>query len=71
MKHEFEDIEVKVNAAELLEERLKKKRKKCMISTGAMTNPYILLEKKLQKTRKCLEIIENRGLGWLLRPNQI
>ncbi len=63
MEHDFEDIEVKVNAAELLEDRLRRKRKKCMISTGAMTDPYIPLEKKLQNTRKCLEIIEKYGFG--------
>ena len=33
--HEFEDIEVKANAPQLLEKALKSKRKKCMIGTGA------------------------------------
>ncbi|MBR0278163.1 MAG: radical SAM protein, partial [Clostridia bacterium] len=32
--HQFEDIEVKKNAPELLESILKSKRKKCMIGTG-------------------------------------
>ncbi len=63
MKHDFEDIEVKVNAPELLAESLSKKRKKCMIGTGSMTDPYLPLEKQLKYTRKCLEIIDQYGFG--------
>lgn len=63
MDHEFEDIEVKKNAPELLENALRKKRKKCMIGTGAMCDPYIHLEEKLENTRKCLEIINSYGFG--------
>jgi DNA repair photolyase len=39
--HDFEDIEVKQNAPELLEKAFKSKRKKCMIGTVAMCNPYM------------------------------
>ena len=35
--YEFEDIEVKQNALELLEQSLKSRKKKCMIGTGAMS----------------------------------
>ena len=63
MEHDFEDIEVKTNAPEMLEVALKSKRKKCMIGTGAMTDPYIPLENELQYTRKCLEIIDKYGFG--------
>ena len=63
INHEFEDIEVKINAPELLESALKKKRKKCMIGTGAMCDPYIHLEENLKNTRKCLEIINSYGFG--------
>ncbi len=63
MEHDFEDIEVKSNASELLEAALRKKRKKCMISTGAMCDPYIHIEMQLNHTRKCLEIIEEYGFG--------
>lgn len=41
MQHDFEDIEVKKNAIELLEYALLHKRKKCMIRTGAMCDPYM------------------------------
>lgn len=63
MQHDFEDIEVKSNAIELLEDTLKRKRKPCMISTGAMTDSYIPLEIRLQHTRQCLQIIERYGFG--------
>ena len=63
MKHEFEDIEVKENAPELLEAALRSKRKKCMIGTGAMSDPYIPLENQLKLTRSCLEIIDRYGYG--------
>lgn len=63
MRHAFEDIEVKKNAPELLEDALRRKRKKCMISTGAMSDPYIPLEMDLCITRKCLEMIDHYGFG--------
>lgn len=59
----FEDIEVKINAPQLLEQALRRKRKKCMIGTGGMCDPYLYAEKDLQLTRKCLEIIEHYGFG--------
>lgn len=63
MQHDFEDIEVKLNAPEVLEEALRRKRKKCMIGTGAMSDPYIHLEERLRNTRKCIEIIHDYGFG--------
>ena len=67
MNHDFEDIEVKENALELLETALRRKRKRCMIGTGAMTDPYIPLEKKLGYTRKALLLIERYGFGVALQ----
>ena len=61
--HPFEDIEVKQNAPELLEAALKSKRKKCMIGTGAMSDPYMHCEMELGLTRKCLEIIRKYEFG--------
>lgn len=61
--HRFEDIEVKQNALELLEKALRSKRKKCMIGTGAMCDPYMHCEEELKMTRKCLEIIERYEYG--------
>ena len=61
--HPFEDIEVKQNAPELLEKALRAKKKKCMIGTGAMSDPYMHCEESLELTRKCLEIILRNGFG--------
>ena len=61
--HPFEDIEVKQNAPELLEKALRSKRKKCMIGTGAMSDPYMHCEENLRLTRQCLEIILKNGFG--------
>ncbi len=61
--HAFEDIEVKQNAPELLEQALRSKRQKGMIGTGSMSDPYMHCEEQLGLTRKCLEIIHNYGFG--------
>jgi len=62
-EHDFEDIEVKINAPELLEKALRSKRNKCMISTGSMCDPYLHIEEQLLITRKCLEIIDRYDFG--------
>ena len=64
MEHVFEDIEVKENAIDLLEYALKHKRKKCMIGTGSMTDPYIPLEMELGNVRKALHLIYEHGFGF-------
>ena len=61
--HDFEDIEVKQNAPERLEATLKSKRKKGMIGTGSMSDPYMHCEEQLRLTRKCLEVILQQGFG--------
>ena len=63
MNHAFEDIEVKENAVELLEDALRRKRKKCMIGTGSMTDPYMPLERELGNMRRALEVIRRYGFG--------
>ncbi len=63
LTHDFEDIEVKQNAPELLERALKSKRKRCVIGTGSMCDPYMHIEKTLCLSRKCLEIIDRHGFG--------
>ncbi len=61
--HAFEDVEVKRNAPELLEKALKSKRRKGMVGTGAMSDPYMHCEEQLGLTRSCLEIIRRHGFG--------
>ncbi len=63
MNHVFEDIEVKENAITLLEQALRRKRQRCMIGTGGMSDPYIPLELELGYTRRVLELIEQYGFG--------
>lgn len=61
--HDFEDIEVKLNAPQLLEKALRSKKKKCMIGTGSMCDPYLHIEEELQITRRCLELIDKYEFG--------
>jgi DNA repair photolyase len=63
MTHDFEDVEVKRGAPEILENQLKRKRKPCMLSSGAMCDPYLPLESRLMLSRQCLEVVERYGFG--------
>jgi DNA repair photolyase len=63
IEHDFEDVEIKSNAPALLDAALAKKRKKCMIGTGAMSDPYIPIPESLANTRECFEIINKHGFG--------
>lgn len=66
MDHAFEDIEVKANAIELLEDALRRKRSKCMLGTGSMTDPYIPLEREIGNVRKALSLADQYGFGFTL-----
>jgi DNA repair photolyase len=61
--HDFKDIEVKRDAPKILEAQLRQRKKPCMVSTGAMCDPYIPLEDDLLMTRQCLALIEKYGFG--------
>lgn len=61
--HAFEDIEVKENAIELLEAALKRKRRKCMLGMGSMTDPYIPLEEEIGNVRRALALASRYGFG--------
>ena len=63
INHPFEDIEVKRNAAKILDGQLRRRRNKAMIHTGSMCDPYIPLEKELRLTCECLQIIAHHGFG--------
>jgi len=63
IEHDFEDVQIKSNAPALLEDALKRKRKKCVIGTGAMSDPYIPIQENLANIRSCLEIIDRYGCG--------
>lgn len=67
MNHDFEDVEVKARADQMLEYTLKRKRRKGMITTGSMTDPYIPLEKDLELMRRCLNQIERFDFGVVIQ----
>ena len=56
---DLSDIRVKVNALELLEDALPRKRVRGTIGFGSMNDPYMPIEKKYRLTRHALEIIWN------------
>lgn len=59
----FDEVKVKENALNLIYRDLKSKRKKGVIGTGAMSDPYNPLEGQLELTRGALEIINQFGFG--------
>ncbi|MCL2213993.1 MAG: radical SAM protein [Treponema sp.] len=61
--HDFEDVQIKSNAPFLLEDALKRKRNKCVVSTGAMSDPYINIPENLANIRSCLKIIDKYNCG--------
>lgn len=61
--------EVKINAPELLENSLRRKRGKCMIIIGGTEEAYPPEEKAYELTRRCLELIERYGFGVAIQSN--
>lgn len=53
----FTDVLVKVNALELLPGELASKRKKGLVGTGSMSDPYIPIEAEYNLTGRALEVI--------------
>ena len=58
---DFSRIEVKINALELLEDTLPRKRMIGTIGFGSMNDPYMPIEKKYRLTGGALEIINHHG----------
>lgn len=67
MDHDFEDVEVKENAIALLEQAMRRRRSRCMLGTGAMTDPYIPLEEELGYVRQALSLACRYGFGFTLQ----
>jgi DNA repair photolyase len=57
------DVLVKINALELLEKELARKRVKGVIGTGSMNDPYMPLEKQYELTGRALQLIERYRFG--------
>jgi len=59
----FDRVRAKKNALALIEHELKSKRKKGVVGTGAMSDPYNPFEKEYKLTRGALELINRFGFG--------
>ncbi len=60
---DFDIVRAKENSSDIIRRELKSKRKKGVVGTGAMSDPYNPFEKKLALTRNALEIIDSNGFG--------
>jgi len=56
---DFEVIELKVNALEILRQELASKQRKSTLGTGSMSDPYNVFEKDMLYTRQALQIISD------------
>ena len=60
---DFDTVRSKKDALVIIERELSKKRKKGVIATGAMSDPYNPYEKSYQITRGALKLIDRYGFG--------
>lgn len=60
---DFDIVRAKDNAIPIIENELNKKRKKGIIGTGAMSDPYNPFEKENKLTRNALELINTYRFG--------
>lgn len=60
---QFDSVAVKDNALEIIRNDLRRKVKKGIVATGAMSDPYNPVEKDLKLTRNALELINAFGFG--------
>jgi DNA repair photolyase len=59
----FEDIAVKEHALSMTRKELSSKKKRAVITTGSMCDPYLHLEKELKLTQGMLKLINEFGFG--------
>lgn len=60
---EFDRVRAKENALMIIRDDLRRKVKKGVVGTGAMSDPYNPFEKELNLTRHSLELIDAFGFG--------
>lgn len=60
---DFDRVRAKANSTEIIRKELKGKRRKGVVGTGAMSDPYNPFEEKLCLTRSALEQIDNFNFG--------
>lgn len=59
----FDEVRAKKNALQMIRDELRRKTKKGVIGTGAMSDPYNPFEKELKLTRNALELISAYEFG--------
>lgn len=59
----FEKVRAKENALQIIRNDLRRKVKKGVIGTGAMSDPYNPFEEKLRLTRNALELVDAYEFG--------
>ena len=59
----FDEVRAKENALTIIERELKSKRRKGVVGTGAMSDPYNPFEKEYRLTRGALELIDRYHFG--------
>lgn len=59
----FDTVRVKEDALRIIRDDLRRKVKKGVVGTGAMSDPYNPFEKEFQLTRHALELIDAYGFG--------
>ena len=59
----FDQVKGKENALTLLERELKTKRKRGVVGTGAMSDPYNPMERKYELTKGALKLLHRYGYG--------
>lgn len=60
---EFDKVKAKKNALGILANELRSKRKKGIIGSGSMSDPYNPFEKELMLSRGSLELMDENGFG--------
>ncbi len=60
---DFDQVRAKENALMIIRDDLRRKGKKGVVGTGAMSDPYNPFEKELNLTRHSLELIDAFGFG--------
>jgi DNA repair photolyase len=60
---DFDTVKAKKDALAIIERELRSKRKKGVVGTGAMSDPYNPFEKKYGYTRQALELIDKHWFG--------
>lgn len=60
---EFDAVRAKLNSTAVIRKDLKSKRKKGVVGTGSMSDPYNIFERKYEYTREALKLVDEFGFG--------